>query len=86
MANSNRIEQLENLRNIPSNIDFYEKLAAGKFAQVDSHDGSVVQQYIPVPMTLKSQIGSPVSTIPVLLHVWFRQKVESCLYRRWEER
>lgn len=56
-----RIEQMEDLRNVPTNADFYEKLAAGKFASVGSHDGSSVQQYIPVPITLKAQLGSPVS-------------------------
>lgn len=61
MSNQNRIEQLEDLRNVPTNADFYEKLAAGKFASADSGDGKVVQQYIPVPITLKAQLGSPVS-------------------------
>lgn len=61
MAHANRIEQLEDLRNVPTNVDFYEKLAAGKFASVESEDGRHTQQYIPVPITLKAQMGSPVS-------------------------
>lgn len=59
----NRIEQLEGLHNIRTNADFYEKLAAGKPASV-SPDGSTSPsgagvQYIPVPITLKAQLGSP---------------------------
>lgn len=59
----NRIEQLEGLHNVRTNADFYEKLAAGKPASA-SQDGSLSPsgaglQYIPVPITLKAQLGSP---------------------------
>ena len=59
----NRIEQLEDLRNVTTNTDFYEKLAAGKPATAssgsDSPPGTSGLQYIPVPITLKAQLGSP---------------------------
>lgn len=57
----NRIEQLEDLRNVTTNADFYEKLAAGKYASADSPTPSNAGtlQYIPVPITLKAQLGSP---------------------------
>ena len=57
----NRIEQLEDLRNITTNADFYEKLAAGKPASGGSlsPSGSGTLQYIPVPITIKAQLGSP---------------------------
>lgn len=59
----NRIEQLEGLHNVRTNADFYEKLAAGKPASA-SPNGSVSPdaagvQYIPVPITLKAQLGTP---------------------------
>jgi len=62
MAHANRIEQLEDLRNITTNADFYEKLAAGKIASIDSSNfsnGFAQPYYIPVPITNKAQIGSP---------------------------
>lgn len=61
MANPNRNEQLEDLRNITTLDDFYDKLAAGKIASVGSQSPSAAQQpyYIPVPITLKAQLGSP---------------------------
>ncbi|CAK3791591.1 acetate transporter [Lecanosticta acicola] len=71
MGHENRIVQLENLRNIETNADFYEKLASGKIATTQSaasshsdHDGVATNgpaqpYYIPVPITIKSQIGSP---------------------------
>ncbi len=56
----NRVEQLEGLRNITTNEDFYEKLAAGKYASTGSQSpSSTGLQYIPVPITIKSQLGSP---------------------------
>lgn len=56
----NRIEQLEDLRNVTTNADFYEKLAAGKPASTGSGSPSGTSlQYIPVPITLKAQLGSP---------------------------
>lgn len=56
----NRVEQLEGLRNIVTTDNFYEELAAGKRATTTgiSVNGGI-QQYIPVPITIKSQIGSP---------------------------
>lgn len=64
MANPNRVEQLEGLRNITTNQDFYEKLAAGHSASAsssgpDSANGTLNVQYIPVPITIKAQLGSP---------------------------
>ena len=69
MAHANRIEQLEDLRNVTTNADFYEKLAAGKIATSDAHASSIgsnhVQPYyIPVPITIKAQLGSPVRPHP----------------------
>lgn len=54
----NRIEQLEGLRNITTNADFYEQLASGKITSIDSHGGAQ-PYYIPVPITIKAQLGSP---------------------------
>ncbi|KAK5709898.1 hypothetical protein LTR17_019344 [Elasticomyces elasticus] len=61
MAHANRIEQLEDLRNIETNADFYEKLAAGKIAVngTVSPNGIAQPYYIPVPITLKAQLGNP---------------------------
>ncbi len=55
----NRLEQLEDLRNVVTNAEFYEKLAAGKSASVDGNVSPTGLQYIPVPITLKAQMGSP---------------------------
>ncbi len=55
----NRIEQLEDLRNVVTNNDFYEKLAAGKPASASGSISPAGLQYIPVPITLKAQLGSP---------------------------
>lgn len=55
----NRVEQLEGLRNIVTNDNFYEELAAGKKASAGSLSPDGGLQYIPVPITIKSQIGSP---------------------------
>ena len=54
----NRIEQLEDLRNVTTHTDFYEKLAAGKSASTGNESPTNIQ-YIPVPITLKAQLGSP---------------------------
>src|ERR1700712_1839969 len=62
MAHANRIEQLEDLRNITTNADFYERLAAGKIASPGSQSPSTSlgqPYYITVPITLKAQLGSP---------------------------
>lgn len=75
MPHENRIEQLEDLKNIETNADFYEKLAAGSIAvgpspssSLSNGNGNTSQQpyYIPVPITIKSQLGSPVSQALVL--------------------
>ncbi|KAB8336689.1 hypothetical protein FH972_021000 [Carpinus fangiana] len=59
-AMAHRIEQLEDLRNVPTHQDFYERLAAGRFAHIEnSEPGQPTLQYIPVPITLKAQLGSP---------------------------
>ena len=58
-ALENRIEQLEDLRNVTTNADFYEKLAAGKAASAGGSDSPSALQYIPVPITMKAQLGSP---------------------------
>lgn len=55
----NRIEQLEGLRNVTTHEGFYEKLAAGERASTSSGSDGTIQHYIPVPITIKSQIGSP---------------------------
>ena len=57
-ALENRIEQLEGLRNVVTNNDFYERLASGKPASAGSTSPGNLQ-YIPVPITLKAQMGSP---------------------------
>jgi hypothetical protein len=61
MSDANRVEQLEGLRNITTNQDFYEKLASGHAASAssDSTNGTLNIQYIPVPITIKAQLGSP---------------------------
>ena len=66
MAHPHRVEQLEDLRTIPTHQDFYEKLAGGYAVNGNpSPDGSTKGlpggniQYIPVPITLKAQLGSP---------------------------
>ncbi|QIX00949.1 hypothetical protein AMS68_006466 [Peltaster fructicola] len=58
MADSNRLEQLEDLKNVTTQLDFYEKLAAGRTASGSISSGQHIQ-YIPVPITLKAQLGSP---------------------------
>ena len=64
MTDANRVEQLEGLRNIATNQDFYEKLASGHSASASSSspnstNGTLNVQYIPVPITIKAQLGSP---------------------------
>ena len=67
MGNENRIEQLEGLHNVETNADFYERLAAGKIATGPDHASTLGEKnavqpyYIPVPITIKAQLGSPVS-------------------------
>lgn len=64
MSDANRVEQLEGLRNITTNQDFYEKLAGRHSASAPSSspgsaNGTLNVQYIPVPITIKAQLGSP---------------------------
>lgn len=66
MPNPHRVEQLEDLRTIPTHQDFYEKLASGHAASSTlspsgSTNGTNTNnvQYIPVPITIKAQLGSP---------------------------
>lgn len=56
---ANRVEQLEGLRNVRTNEDFYEKLASGKHVTQGENDTPGAIQYIPVPITIKAQMGSP---------------------------
>ncbi|GIZ38406.1 hypothetical protein CKM354_000182300 [Cercospora kikuchii] len=67
MANGSNIERLDTLETLATNADFYEHLAAGKVATAYDHastpstngKGHSHPYYIPVPITIKSQIGSP---------------------------
>lgn len=67
MSHDNRIEQLEDLKNIETNADFYERLASGRIATSeasastisDNKKGHTQPYFIPVPITLKAQLGSP---------------------------
>jgi hypothetical protein len=68
MAHHNRIEQLENWRNDLNQGGFYDQLAAGKIATSEPHaaaigNGSVQPYFVPVPITIKAQLGSPVSML-----------------------
>lgn len=54
-----RIEQLEDLRNVVTDNDFYEKFANGKTASANGSVSPGGPQYVPVPITLKAQLGSP---------------------------
>jgi uncharacterized protein len=73
-GHANRIEQLEDLKNVETNADFYERLAGGKIAslyangltptptsssQIGSGGGIGQPFYIPIPITLKAQLGNP---------------------------
>ena len=59
MAHANRVEQMEDLRNIRTTDEFYEKLAVGKAAFSGSASPNAQVQYVPVPITLKAQLGNP---------------------------
>jgi hypothetical protein len=67
MAHQNRIEQLENWRSDLNQGGLYDKLAAGKIATSEPHaaaigNGTVQPYFVPVPITIKAQLGSPVRT------------------------
>lgn len=85
MPHENRIEQLEDLKNIETNADFYEKLAAGSIAvgpspssSLSNGNGNTSQQpyYIPVPITIKSQLGSPVSDVCQIMRFMLMQQAD----------
>jgi len=64
MAHHNRIAQLENWRSDTTQGGFYDQLAAGKIATSEPHaaaigNGLVQPYFVPVPITIKSQLGSP---------------------------
>jgi hypothetical protein len=80
MAHQNRIEQLENWRSDINQGGFYEKLAAGKIATSEPHatavgNGLVQPYFVPVPITIKAQLGNPVRPIPKL----WRQAHVNCM-------
>ena len=59
MAHENRIHQLENIANkSPQHEGKYDALAAGEMSVSSSQSGTTY--LVPVPVTLKSQLGSPV--------------------------
>lgn len=62
MAHPNRVQQLENLSNVVTNSDLEKRLAAGQIldgSEASSTNGGLRIQYVPVPITLKEQLGSP---------------------------
>jgi uncharacterized protein len=59
MAHANRIEQLEDLCNIETIADFYERLAAGKIALTQTTSQNGQPYYVRVPITAKAQLGNP---------------------------
>lgn len=59
MAHANRIHQLEDIANqIPHTEGKYAALAAGETSTASSQNGTT--HLIPVPVSLKAQLGSPV--------------------------
>lgn len=59
MAHENRIHQLEDIANkIPHNEGKYQDLVDGKMSTSSSQNGAT--HLVPVPVTLKAQLGSPV--------------------------
>ena len=59
MANDNRNHQLEDIANKSSqNEGKYDALAAGELSVSSSQNGTT--HLVPVPVTLKAQVGSPV--------------------------
>lgn len=61
MAHENRIHQLEDIANkVPHNEGKYQDLIAGAMSTSSSQNGTT--HLVPVPVTLKAQLGSPVQT------------------------
>lgn len=59
MAHENRIHQLEDIANqVPHTEGKYGVLAAGETSTTSSQNGTT--HLVPVPITLKAQLGSPV--------------------------
>lgn len=59
MAHENRIHQLEDIANkVPHNEGKYQDLIAGEMSTSSSQNGTT--HLVPVPVTLKAQLGSPV--------------------------
>ena len=59
MAHENRIHRLEDIANkSPEHGGKYATLIAGQLSTSSSQDGTT--NLIPVPVTLKAQLGSPV--------------------------
>lgn len=59
MSHANRIHQLEDIANrIPQNEGKYDHLVAGEMSTSSSQSGTT--HLVPVPVTLKAQLGSPV--------------------------
>ena len=59
MAHENRIHQLQDIANqIPHTEGKYGALAAGETSTTSSQNGTT--HLVPVPITLKAQLGSPV--------------------------
>lgn len=49
----------EDLRNITTRDEFYDQLSAGKIVGGATSPGGEVAKYIPVPLPLRGQLGSP---------------------------
>ena len=61
MAHQNRIHQLEDIANrSPQHEGKWDALAAGEMSVSSSQSGTTY--LVPVPVTLKAQLGSPVRT------------------------
>lgn len=68
MAHENRITQLEDIANrSPQHEGKWDALAAGEMSASASRTGTTY--LVPVPVTLKAQLGSPVKT-EILLGLW----------------
>ena len=58
MAHENRIHQLEDIANKSLHEGRYGELAKGELSSSSSENGQ--NHLVPVPVTLKAQLGSPV--------------------------
>ena len=60
MAQENRIQQLQHIANKDSRTeDKYDALAGGEISTSSSQSGTTTH-LVPIPITLKAQLGSPV--------------------------